>query len=67
MFQTVITIPTGATTGTFQVFTNPVATSTAVDISAAFEGDVKVGRIVVAPWFSSLSITPNSVVGGQPV
>lgn len=67
VFQTVITIPTGATTGTFQVFTNPVATSTAVDISAAFEGDVKVGRIVVAPWFSSLSITPNSVVGGQPV
>lgn len=67
LFQTVVTIPTGATSATFTVYTNTVASLTPVDISASFQGDIKFGRLVVAPWFSSLALTPSSVVGGQAV
>ena len=67
VYQTVITIPTQGTVGSVPIYTNTVAALTSVDISASFEGDIKIGRLVVAPWFSSLSLTPNSAVGGQTV
>lgn len=61
----VITIPGGATTGTFQVFPKAVSVVTPVEVKASAEGNFAVGVLTVTPWLASLSISPNTVVGGN--
>lgn len=62
----IVTIPGGATTASFPIFTFPVTALTNVDVKAEFENNFKVTRLVVAPWLTQLSITPSTVVGGNP-
>ena len=60
-----ITVAAGATTGTFAIGTSAVATSTAVTISASFGGGTRTAILtVLPPAVSSLTLNPNSVVGG---
>jgi len=61
----VLTIPGGATTATFSVFPKAVNTLTPVEIRASAEGNFAVGVLTVTPWLASLSISPNTVVGGN--
>lgn len=64
---TKITIPAGQVQGTFTVFTKPVTDNTPLDVQATFQGNFKVGRLVVVPWLQSFSVTPDDVVGGNQV
>jgi uncharacterized protein (TIGR03790 family) len=60
-----ISVPTGATKGTFSVTTTPVSSSTPVTITASSGGSTKSSTLTVtAPTLSSLSLSPGSVVGG---
>jgi len=63
----VITIPAGASTGTFTVYTNPVTSNTPVQVQAGYEGSFQIGLFTVTPWLQQLSLTPTSVVGGNAV
>jgi hypothetical protein len=62
---TAVTIPAGATTTTFTISTNPVATSAAVTISGTYSGVTRAAVLTVnPPTVSSLSLNPTSVTGG---
>lgn len=61
----VLTIAGGATTGTFQVYPKAVNALTPVEIRASAEGNFAVGVLTATPWLASLSISPNTVVGGN--
>lgn len=61
----VIVIPSGATTGTFTVFSNPVTTSNQVKIKADFEGSFQIAQLTVAPWLFGESLSPTTTVGGN--
>ena len=63
----VITIPAGATTGTFTVYTEGVTVNTPVSVQAAYQGTFQIGLFTVTPWLQQLSLTPTSVVGGNTV
>jgi hypothetical protein len=65
--STSITIPAGVRTGTFSVFSSQVSDNTPVDVTASYQGNFKVGRLVVVPWLQSFSITPTETVGGSGV
>lgn len=58
-------IAAGATTGTFTLTTQTVTTQQAVNITASYEGAFKVGILNVVPWLQSISVTPNTLVGGN--
>ncbi|MCP9494831.1 MAG: hypothetical protein MSG64_10295 [Pyrinomonadaceae bacterium MAG19_C2-C3] len=62
-----VTIPQGATSGTFTVSTPLRQTDTAVNISASYAGETKVASLIVlAPQvLSSLALNPSTVTGGQ--
>jgi len=62
----VITIPAGATTGTFTVYTNAVTSNTAVLVRATYLGSFQVAQLNVVPWLQGIGVTPNTVVGGKP-
>lgn len=62
---TSIDIASGATTGTFQILTQPVQSNTNVQVKATYQGSFKVAQFVVKPWLQDLSLSPNSVVGGN--
>jgi hypothetical protein len=60
-----ITVPAGSASGTWTVVTAPVASTTAVQISATANGGSKTGTLTVKPATpSSLTFTPNVVTGG---
>jgi hypothetical protein len=61
----VVRIAPGATTGTFTIATQPVTTQTAVNVTATYEGAFKVATLNVVPWLQSISVTPNTLVGGN--
>lgn len=61
-----LTVAQGQTTATFTVFTLPVSDTTPVTIRAEAEGNFRAGTFSVVPWLQQLSITPNTVVGGNP-
>jgi hypothetical protein len=62
---TSITVPAGATKGTFSVTTAPVSSSTPITITAGSGDSMKSATLTVtAPTLSSLSLSPGSVVGG---
>lgn len=63
----VITIPAGATTGTFTVYTKAVTSNTPVQVQATYQGTFQIGLFTVTPWLQQLSLTPTSVVGGNAV
>lgn len=62
-----ITIPEGQTVGTFQVASSDVVNSFALTIDGELEGDIKHAPLTVAPWLTNLTLTPNTVVGGNKV
>jgi uncharacterized protein (TIGR03790 family) len=60
-----VTVPAGATKVTFNVSTMPVASATPITIAANSGGSMKSTTLTVtAPALSSLSLAPNTVVGG---
>ena len=58
-------IPAGATTATAQVFTNPVTVTTSVNLQATYLGSFQIAQLFVVPWLQGVSVTPNTVVGGN--
>ena len=59
-----VTVPNGATTATFSVGTNPVASNVTVTVSATANGTKKSGSLTVTPLIpSSLTFTPKTGVG----
>lgn len=61
----VLNIPQGASSGTFTVFSNPVASSTQVEIKASLEGNFQIAQLVVEPWLTQISVAPSTLVGGN--
>jgi hypothetical protein len=62
-----VTVPAGQTTGTFTVTTNPINTSTFVNITGSYSGTQAIGTMqvtAVTPGISSVSFAPSSVGGG---
>lgn len=64
-----VVIPAGLRSNTvpFLVYTEPVTDNTPVDVTATYQGNFHVGRIVVTPWLQSLTLNPPAVVGGNSV
>lgn len=63
-----VLVPQGATTASFTINTSGVASSNQVTISASYSGTLQTAVISVTPAsLTSLSISPNPVVGGSPV
>jgi hypothetical protein len=61
-------IPAGATSGTFNIATVLSLTTTAVvAITATVEGDSKSANITVSPWLTALTLSNDTVTGGNPV
>lgn len=62
-----IVIPEGQTTATFPIVTFDVAQTYTVNFTAELEGDERAASVTVAPWLTNLSLSPNSIVGGNKV
>jgi hypothetical protein len=61
-------IPEGQTSGTFVIQTTANMTSTqTVVITATVEGDTKSAQLTVAPWLTALTLSNDTVVGGNVV
>lgn len=59
-------IPEAGTTGTFTIDTTPNLTTTqTVQISAIVEGDSKSDTLVVSPWLTAVTLSNDTVVGGN--
>ncbi len=63
--QTTVTIPAGATTATFTIFTNPVIDPTQVSVKADYLGSFQVRQLTVNPWLNQLTLTPPTVASGN--
>lgn len=63
----VLTIPGGQTSANFDVFTNPVTQTTNVNIRATLEGNFVNRVLTVQPWLTQVTVSPNSIVGGNQV
>jgi hypothetical protein len=61
-----VTVPQGATSGTFPITTTPVMQAAASTIRATFAGSSLTVLQNVVPLFSGMSLDPTSVVGGNP-
>jgi len=60
-----VLIPGGSTSATFAITTNGVANNETVTVAAAIGTSVQKASLTInAPTFSSLSVSPTSVVGG---
>lgn len=61
-----VTVPSGATSATFTVNTQPVGVQVVATISASYGGVTQAATLTVSPPdLSSLSLSPASVLGGQ--
>ncbi|MBI5707859.1 MAG: SBBP repeat-containing protein [Armatimonadetes bacterium] len=60
-----ISLPGGATTATFTVYSNPVDFPTGVNVRATLIGNFMIRVLNVLPWLQDLTVTPNQVVGGN--
>lgn len=60
-----LAIPAGANTGTFRIYSRSVLDTTEVNITADLEGNFLVRKLTIKPWLQQLSVSPNSVVGGN--
>jgi hypothetical protein len=60
-----VTVPNGATTATFDITTTPVTANANIGISARYHGFIMQKTLtLLTPTVSTLSITPNVVIGG---
>ena len=60
-----VTVPAGSNTATFTISTSPVSASTQATIFASYDGLTPSASLtVIPPTVSSLTLNPNSVVGG---
>lgn len=63
--QSSVTVAAGATSATFTITTTPVATQTAVTISASYGGVTKTATVTVnPPQISAVTLSPASLTGG---
>jgi len=63
-----VTVPAGASTATFKVPTNPVATSSSGSVTASYGGVSKTLALTVRPIRAkTLTLSPNPVTGGTTV
>jgi hypothetical protein len=62
-----VTIPAGASTGTFTVATSPVATATTGTVSGVYRGLTKISPSLTVnpPTLTTIVLNPTSVVGGS--
>lgn len=62
-----VTIPAGAQNATFNITTVPVSADVNVTLTATLNGESKVTTIIVKrPSPTSVTVNPNSLIGGQP-
>ncbi len=65
---TSVTIPSGGNSAQFNIMTNPlIQVRTVVNITAIVEGDSKTAAITVTPWLEALTLSNDTVVGGNTV
>jgi hypothetical protein len=62
-----VTVPGGATTVPFTVYTAPVSSNTPVQVRATYLGSFRITQLVVVPWLRQLTLSPTEVVGGNQV
>lgn len=63
-----IVIPEGQTTfPPIRVTTSDVVSQFVVTFTAELEGDTKTTNLTVAPWLTNMTLSPNTVVGGNRV
>lgn len=64
---TTVTIPAGATqfTAPVTIFTSAVTANTQVLVKADYQGNFKIASLNIVPWLLNLSVTPNTIVGGN--
>lgn len=64
-----IQIPAGATTFTSPVpiYTSPVSVNTQVLVKADYQGNYQIAPLVVVPWLQNFTLSPSTVVGGNPI
>lgn len=63
--QITIPIPGGATTAQFTLYSTPVTDNEQVNVKATLEGNFMIRVLTVKPWLQELTVTPNTVVGGN--
>jgi len=64
---TTVTVPEGSYQSVFTLTSNPVSSTTAVTIKASLDETVVLTSITVFQTLASLSLSPNTTVGGDPV
>jgi len=62
-----VPIAPNATSGTFNITTNPVLLTTPVTIEANYAGNIKFNTLTVVPWLQQFSVTPTTQAGGNNV
>lgn len=62
-----VNIPAGATQVTVPVYSRPVTATTRVEVRADYAGNIRVGSFNVRPWLTSLTLSQNSIVGGNEI
>lgn len=62
-----VNIPQGQSAANFTVFSNPVGSPQTVNVKASLDGDFKNAVLTVVPWLVQFTISPSSLVGGNPV
>lgn len=63
----VLSFAGGQQTATFTIFTEPVTQTTNVNVRATLEGNFMVRVLTVQPWLTQVTVSPNSIVGGNQV
>jgi hypothetical protein len=63
--QIIVTIPPGATTGTFTITSKEVIDVTQVQVKSEYLGSFKIAQLTVNPWLSQLTLTPTTVPSGN--
>lgn len=63
--QQTVSIPAGATTGTFTIFTSPVIDPTQVAVKAEYLGSFQIRQLTVNPWLNQLTLNPTTVASGN--
>ncbi|MBS1706235.1 MAG: SBBP repeat-containing protein [Armatimonadetes bacterium] len=60
-----VTVPSGATTATFTIYTRSVSAPSYCDIRAEYDGDFIVSRLNVRPWLESFTVNTDTLPGGN--
>lgn len=63
--QQTVSIPAGATTGTFTIHTSPVIDPTQVAVKAEYLGSFQIRQLTVNPWLNQLTLNPTTVASGN--